>query len=40
MIQSSLKEFSGNTIEAVFCDFSNYLEIIGMVVELDKDDMI
>ena len=40
MIQSSLKEFSGNIIEAVFCDFSNYLEVIGMVVELDKDDMI
>ena len=37
MIQSCLWEFSGNSIGAVFCDYSKFFEIIGMVVELDKD---
>ena len=40
MIQSCLWEFSGKTKEAVFCDYSKYFEIIGMVVELDKNELI
>ena len=37
IIQSSLGEFSSNTIKAVFCEYANFFEIIGMLVELDND---
>ena len=40
MIESSLDLYSGNSINTVFCDYSNFLAVIGMVVELDKDGMI
>ena len=40
MIQSCLGEFSKHSINAVFSDYSKYFEIIGMLVELDKAEMI
>ena len=40
MIQSCLWEFSGNNIGGIFSDYSKFFEIIGMVVELDKDEML
>ena len=40
MIESSLDLYSGNSINTVFCDYSNFLAVIGMVVELDKDGII
>ena len=40
MIQSCLGEFSKQSINAIFSDFSKYFEIIGMVVELDKADLL
>lgn len=40
MIQSCLGEFSKQSINAIFSDFSKYFEIIGMVVELDKSELL
>ena len=40
MIQSCLGDFSKHSINAVFCDYAKYFEIIGMLVELDKAEMI
>lgn len=40
MIQSCLGEYSKHSINAVFSDYSKYFEIIGMLVELDKMEMI
>ena len=40
MIQSCLGEYSKHSIKAVFSDYSKYFEIIGMLVELDKAEMI
>ena len=40
MIQSCLGEYSKHSINAVFSDYSKYFEIIGMIVELDKAEMI
>ena len=40
MIQSCLGEFSKQSINAIFSDFSKYFEIIGMVVELDKAELL
>ena len=40
LIESCLWELSGNTMEAVFCDYSKFFEIIGMVVELDKNGLL
>ena len=40
MIQSCLGEYSKHSINAVFSDYSKYFEIIGMLVELDKVEMI
>ena len=37
MIQNCFYAFNGNTIEAVFNDYSVYFEIIGMIIELDKN---
>ena len=40
MIESCLWEFSGNSIGAIFSDYSKFFEIIGMVVELDTDGIL
>jgi type II pantothenate kinase len=40
MIECSIDTYSGNTIDTIFCDYSNFLAIIGMVVELNNDGMI
>ena len=40
MIECSIDTYSGNTIDTIFCDYSNFLTIIGMVVELSNDGMI
>ena len=40
MIQNCLGLFSGNNIEGVFNDYSNYYEIIGMIRELDKKGLL
>ena len=37
MIQNCFCAFNGNTIEAVFNDYSTYFEIIGMIIDLDKN---
>lgn len=40
MIQTCLEGFTGNTIGAVFNDYSNYFEIIGMIIELEKSSLL
>jgi len=40
MIQTCLEGFTGNKNGAVFSDYSNYLEIIGMFVELEKSGLL
>lgn len=40
MIQTCLEGFTGNKIGAVFSDFSNYFEIIGMIIELEKSGLL
>ena len=40
MIQTCLEGFTGNTIGAVFSDYSNYFEIIGMIIELEKSSLL
>ena len=40
MIQSCQETFTGNKIRAIFNDYSNYFEIIGMIVDLDKDGLL
>ena len=40
MIQSCQEAFTGNKIRAIFNDYSNYFEIIGMIVDLDKDGLL
>ena len=40
MIQSCLGEFSKQSINAIFSDYSKYFEIIGMAVELDKAELL
>jgi pantothenate kinase len=40
MIQSCQEAFTGNKIRAIFNEYSNYIEIIGMVVDLDKDGLL
>lgn len=40
MIQSCLWELSGKNLEGIFCDYSKFFEIIGMIVELDNDGLI
>ena len=40
MIQTCLEGFTENKIGAVFSDFSNYFEIIGMIIELEKSGLL
>ena len=40
MIQNCLGLFSGNNIGGVFNEYSNYYEIIGMIVELEKKGLL
>ena len=40
MIQSCQDAFTGNKIRAIFNDYSNYFEIIGMITELDKAGLL
>ena len=40
MIQTCLEGFTGNKIGVIFNDFSNYFEIIGMIVELEKSGLL
>ena len=40
MIESCQDAFTGGKIKAVFNDYSNYFEIIGMIVELEKAERL
>ena len=40
MIESCQDAFTGGKIKAIFNDFSNYFEIIGTIVELDKEELL
>jgi len=40
MIQTCLEGFTGNTIGAVFSDYSNYFEIIGMIIDIEKSSLL
>ena len=39
IIQTSIERYSNNTIGAIFNDYSDYFEIIGMMIDLDNKEL-
>ena len=39
IIQTSIERYSGNTMGAIFNDYSDYFEIIGMIIDLDNKEL-